>query len=256
MVMSQPARVSMVTLALCASAMTAGAQVERGVIRGTVSDSAGRPLAGAQVMVKNTDIRTMTGLDGRYVLPGVWPGETKVYAQRVGFQIQSATVDVKQADTTRADFVMPGITYLAIVVTDAEATSTRMAGFEQRRARGVGAFITRADIEKRRPSKLSEMLRSVAGVSIRSNSSAGQQAVVQIDRSSSAIANGTCEVQMYVDGHPYPRGNIDDFPPETVEGIEIYRGGSELPSELRAQNAGCGAIAIWTRDPTLIRRKP
>lgn len=250
------ARVSIVTLALVTSAMTAHAQIQRGAVRGTVTDSAGRPVVGARMMVKNTDIRTMTGLDGGYLLAGVWPGETKVVAQRVGFQMESTTVAVKQADTARADLVMAGITSLAAVETNAEATSTRMAVFEQRRARGIGAFITRSDIEKRRPNKLSEMLRGVAGVSIKSNSSAGQLPVVQIERSAASIANRTCEVQMFVDGNPYPRGNIDDFPPQTVEGIEIYRGGSELPAELRAQNSGCGAIAIWTRDPTLIRRQP
>jgi outer membrane receptor for Fe3+-dicitrate len=243
-------------LVLVASASAARAQVQRGAIRGTVSDSAGRPIAGAHVMVKNTDIRTMTGIDGRYLLPGVYPGDTKVFAQRVGFQIQSATVTVKQADTTRADFVMPSMTYIADVITTAEATSSRMAAFEQRRARGGGAFITRADIERRHPDRLSEMLRSVAGVSIKSNSSAGQQPVVEIDRSSRSVASGVCDVQLYVDGHPYPRGNIDDFPPETVEGVEIYRGGSELPAEYRAQTAGCGVIGIWTRDPSLIPRTP
>jgi hypothetical protein len=249
-----PSLVSM--LALIASAATTHAQVQRGAIRGTVNDAAGRPIVGVRVVVRNTDIRATTGLDGRYLLPGVWPGQTEIRAQRVGFQMQSATVSVKQADTARADLVMTDVAYVAGVESKAEATSSRMAGFEQRRARGGGAFITRADIEKRRPDKLSEMLRNVAGVSIKSNASAGQQAVIQIERSSSSIANGTCEVQLYLDGHPYPRGSIDDFPPETIEGVEIYRGGSELPSEFRAQNAGCGAIGIWTRDPSLIRRTP
>jgi len=255
--MRQPALISAVwTLALIASAVDARAQVQRGAIRGTVSDSSGRPIVGAQVMVKNTDIRTMSGIDGRYLLPGVYPGEAKVQAQRMGFQLQSTMVSVKQADTARADIVMPSIAYIADAITTAAATSSRMALFEQRRARGGGAFITRADIERRHADKLSEILRSVAGVSIRSNTTAGQRPVVEIDRSSRSIASGVCEVQLYVYGHPYPRGNIDDFPPETVEGIEVYRGGSELPTEYRAQTAGCGVIGIWTRDPSLIPRTP
>lgn len=255
--MRQPALLSVVSIsALIASASAVHAQVQRGAIRGTVSDSAGRPIAGAQVRVKNTDIRAMTGPDGRYVLPGVWPGETNVLAQRLGFQLQSTVVGVKQADTVRADFVMPSIAYVADVVTTAGATSARMAGFETRRARGGGAFVTRGDIERRHPEKLSDMLRSVAGVSIKSNTTAGQQPTVEMSRSSRSITGSTCDVQLYVDGLPYQRGNIDDFPPETVEGVEIFRGGSELPSEYRAETAGCGVIGIWTRDPSLIPRKP
>jgi hypothetical protein len=245
-----------VLFALATPTRAAHAQVQRGVVRGTVSDSAGHPIVGAMVVVKNTDIRAVTGRDGRYTLPGVYPGETEVRAQRVGFQLQSATVTVKQADTARADFMMPNIAYLSTVESDATATSARMQAFEQRRARGVGSFITRAEIEKRHPNKLSDMLRTVAGVSIKSNSSAGQQSFVDIERSTHSINNRVCEVQLYVDGHPYPHGNVDDFPPETVEGVEVYRGGAELPSEYRAQNSGCGLIGIWTRDPSLINRQP
>ena len=257
----------MIALLVCVPVVQA--QTPRGVIRGIVKDARlGEPLPAAQVVVKNTDIRTMTDIWGRFVLSGVWPGETEIQARRVGYVMSRLLVTVRAGDTVRADVEMRRVNdcldcggdgngvVIGGVETRAEASSTRMAGFEQRRARGGGAFITRADIERRRPSKLSEMLRSVAGVSVKSNSSAGQQPVVQIERSSTSIANGTCEVQLYVDGHPYPRGNIDDFPPETVEGIEIYRGGAELPAELRAQNAGCGAIGIWTRDPSLIPRKP
>jgi hypothetical protein len=243
-------------LALIASAASLRAQVQRGAIRGMVSDAAGRPIPGVRVAVKNTDIRAVTALDGRYLLAGVWPGETEVRAQRVGFQLQTTTVVVEQADTARADFVMADVAVLDAVSTDATATSTRMQPFEQRRARGGGAFITRADIEKRRPNKLSDMLRSVAGLSIKSGSNVGQMATVEIERSAASISSGACEVQLYVDGHPYPRGSIDDFPPQTVEGMEIYRGGAELPPEFRAQNAGCGAIGIWTRDPSLIRSRP
>jgi outer membrane receptor for Fe3+-dicitrate len=238
------------------SAANAHAQVQRGAIRGVVNDSAGRPIVGVQLTVKNTDLRTTTGIDGRYVLPGVWPGETKVVAQRIGFQLQSTTIDVKAADTTHADFVMPSLAYVDDVVTTAEGTSARMEAFEQRRARGGGAFITRAEIERRHPAKMSDMLRTVAGVSIKSNTTAGEQTNVTMERSSHSIGTNTCEVQYYVDGHPYPRGNIDDFPPETIEGIEIFRGGSELPAEYRAQNSGCGLIGVWTRDPSLIPRKP
>jgi hypothetical protein len=242
-------------LVLVASAAGARAQTQRGVIRGTVNDSSGRPIVGVQVMVKRTDIRATTNAAGRYLLPGVWPGETEIVAQRIGFQLQSVTVAVTPSDTAHVDFVLPDVTSLDAVETDAEATSGRMAAFEQRRARGGGAFITRADIEKRRPTKLSDMLRSVAGVSIKAGST-GQQPTVEIERSSRSITSNVCEVQLYVDGHPYLRGNVDDFPPETVEGMEIYRGGSELPAEYRAQNSGCGLIGIWTRDPSRIRQRP
>ena len=34
---------------------------------------------------------------------------------------------------------------------------------------------------------------------------------------------------------------------DAIEGIEVFRGLSELPSEFAAPDLRCGAIAIWTR---------
>jgi hypothetical protein len=233
------------------------AQVQRGVIRGTVSDSGRQPVTGAQVHIKNTDIRGVTDTAGRFVLPGVWPGTVTVNVQRIGLELQRSEVVVKAADTTVADFVMSQIAQLDPVETEASRASGRMAAFEQRRLRAAGgAFITRADIDQRNPSSLSEMLRTVSGVSVRSSAIAGEQPVVRMGRSPRPAVKGVCEVQLFVDGQPYHRGNVDDFPPETVEGIEIYRGGAEIPAEFRRDNAGCGLIAIWTRDPSAMRRRP
>lgn len=44
---------------------------------------------------------------------------------------------------------------------------------------------------------------------------------------------GTCVVLLYVDGNPYPNGSIDDFPPGSLEGIEVYRSASEIPADFR-----------------------
>lgn len=242
---------------LLVGASAARAQPERGAIRGTVRDGEGRMLRGVQLSVKNTDIRATTDSTGAYLLSGVWPGETQIQVRRLGFEPGTATVTVKPGDTTRADLRLSvEIAALPAVETNAAAGSGRMAAFEQRRARGGAAFITRADIERRRPHVLSDMLRSVAGVSVKPSSFATGLPLVEMDRSARSVGSGACQVQLFLDGHPYPRGNVDDFPPDNVEGIEIYRGGSELPAEFRTDNAGCGLIAIWTRDPSLIPRQP
>jgi hypothetical protein len=236
-------------------AFAARAQSERGAIRGSVKDDQGRILAGVQLSVKNTDIRATSDATGNYLLAGVWPGETPVQVRRLGFEPATTIVTVRAGDTTRADLrLTAGAAPLPTFETNASGTSARMAGFEERRARGGAGFITRTDIERRRPRVLSDILRSVAGVSIKPSTTAGGLPLVQMDRSARSIGSGVCEVQLFVDGHPYPRGNVDDFPPETVEGVEVYRGGAELPAEFRTDNAGCGLIAIWTRDPSLIPR--
>lgn len=247
---------------LVALAATMHAQAERGTIRGTVHDDGGHALSGVQLVVKNTDIRATSDTAGHFTLGGVWPGETEVEARRIVFQLTKTKVVVKRGDTTLTDITMmlnsaADQDAVAIAGIETNAPSSSRMRFDQQRARGGGgSYVTRADIERRHPSVMSDMLRALSGVSIGSSTFPGTNSRVQMERSAQGIGSGACEVQLYVDGHPYPRGNVDDFPPETVEGLEIYRGGAQIPSEFRAQNSACGLIAIWTRDPAAIKRQP
>jgi hypothetical protein len=78
---------------------------------------------------------------------------------------------------------------------------------------------------------------------------AGEPQPVRMQRSTNTTTTGNCTVQIYVDGHPYPHGNVDDFAPLSVEGIEVYKSAAEIPGAFRTKDATCGVIAIWTRDP-------
>jgi len=228
-------------------------QTPRGSIAGTVRDSTGTGIRGAELHVVDTDIRATSDSVGRFVLPGVWPDDVFVAVRRLGFAAGTTSVRVRPGEQTAADFV---ITMLGVQLANesvvADATRGKMASFNARRERGVGAFLTRADIEKHQPGKLSDLLRRVAGVTF-STPSFGQPKTVHMERSVGSPMG--CVVQLYADGLPYPNGFIDDFPPETIEGVEIYRSSSELPAEFRTRDATCGLIVLWTRDPALETRK-
>ena len=56
-----------------------------------------------------------------------------------------------------------------------------------------------------------------------------------------------CPIQYYVDGVATTGLNIDDVLPRDVEGLEIYRGSSEIPPSFNRGTALCGVIVIWTR---------
>lgn len=231
-----------------AVASSAGAQQARGVVAGMVSDSAGRPVVGASVDVVDTDIRAMTNASGRYILPEIWPGRTAVRVRRVGFAPEILNIAVTSGDTARADFMLGSVATLAKTQVTAEANRGKMSEFNDRRSRGLGLYVTRADIERRNPATMSEMLRTLPGVTV-SEREPGVPKPVHMVRSASSSKAGTCSVLLYVDGLPYLRGNVDDFPPETVEGVEIFRGPSEIPASFNNRDSGCGLISIWTRDP-------
>jgi hypothetical protein len=73
----------------------------------------------------------------------------------------------------------------------------------------------------------------------------------------SGAAQGACPVQIFVDGFLATRQGmapIQDFvsidqlvSPQSLEGMEVYRGLSSIPPEFLTANARCGVIALWTR---------
>jgi len=72
--------------------MAAGlfAQVERGTISGTISDSSGAPMIGVVITVTNAatgvEFKTITSDQGQYVAPNLIPGRYRVLASQAGFK--------------------------------------------------------------------------------------------------------------------------------------------------------------------------
>ncbi|HEX7049208.1 MAG TPA: TonB-dependent receptor [Longimicrobiales bacterium] len=101
-------RVILSGLVLLLAVPAAALAQERITGRVTAGDD-GRPLAGVSVYIKGTDIGTLTGTNGRYVLEGGSAGDTLVFAL-IGFRQQEvvasgrAVVDVVlEADVLRLD---------------------------------------------------------------------------------------------------------------------------------------------------------
>jgi hypothetical protein len=159
------------------------------------------------------------------------------------------------------DFALEGITdTLDSVKIFGRRDLSRTAEFYDRRATGIGAFITRDDIERRTAARLSDLLATIPGVRV-SRSDALGQAEVQMGRTalrppvssrrSERSLGGDCRVNYYLDGVWLSPGTfyIDDLSPSVIEGIEIYRGASEIPAPFRQRETACGLIVIWTREP-------
>jgi hypothetical protein len=80
---------------------TLSAQKKEGAtITGRLSDSEnGIPLENAIVFLSNTPYGTSTGIDGRFLLSNVAPGEYELTVSRVGYERQTFSLNVTAADT-------------------------------------------------------------------------------------------------------------------------------------------------------------
>ena len=221
-----------------------GGPLLTGLVTGTVRDSLGLPVAGAEVGLSGLLVHGTTADDGVYRIAGVPTGPRVVRVRRLGFRPDSVLVQVLPGGTVTADVVLRVVAQqIAAVVIEAghPQFSGRMASFFERRARGFGTFFTAEEIDRRHPSRLTDLLRTVPGVRLEQQ---GHERVV-------LFRGARCAPLIWIDGAPATAGYLDPdiFHPGTIAGIEVYPGPATVPSELmwvRGKGA-CGVIALWTR---------
>lgn len=225
-------------------------------VDGVVRDSSGARIRDA-TLADLGDGRPLAISDdsGGFHISGLAAGRSTLLVRRLGFAPDTIDVIVFDARPTHLDVVMTAaaVQLAGEAVRADSARSFKMSAFNTRRARGIGFFLTRQDIVKRHAGTVSDLLRFVPGVTVEQRM-AGEPQPVRMQRSANPTNEATCTVILYVDGNPYPNGSVDDFPPGSLEGIEVYRSASEIPAEFRNRDSMCGLISLWTRDPEAARR--
>lgn len=212
-------------------------------VRDTARD---QPVVQAQVMVNDrvVGVTDTAGMLSAIQIPIDW-GMNAVLVRRVGYSPLFRTFWVGAVDAQRAftGFMVQQAVDLPAVVVEADRiilTWGRMREFWHRRERGLGRFITRAEIERRHPVYISDMLRMVPGLSVSRN-----RGTTEIRSTRSA---GRCAPGIWVDGQRLTDVDLDAFVhPQDVEAIEVYRGVGETPVEFSSGFSPCGAIVVWTR---------
>ncbi len=244
------------TLAASLAAAPAASQQRpaAAVLTGRVfaDDSSKRPIEGAEVSIPSVSLRTLTDSLGRFRITGIAPGRRGLRVNKLGFAPLRSAVEFSTGDTVEMDIGL-SVSFeemAAVEVIEAQNRS-RLTEFERRRAGGTGDFLTNDDIVHRGRGRLSEAIRSLGGVSLRSGSSGGTYLVGA--RASGGRA-GTCYTAVMLDGvwmydgdpmqQPF---NVNSINPEDVAAIEYYRGLSNTPVELQGRRNSCGVLVIWTK---------
>ena len=254
---------------ICGVATTATAQPQPGVVYGVVTNINGVKLARVVITVEHSDISVMTNDSGAFRIDDAPLGRVLLNARRVGFKSQQKGFKVDAGRAHEINFKLEGVAAadeLDTVLVVAKGGSSRMAGFWNRRDIGNGAFITRADIERRNPYAPSDLLRMVSGVRVLENDDPSGRPLIQMGRTGEGMSRGaknvtslaaSCNVSYYIDGNYVPPGtfHMDDLSPNAMEAIEVYRGPAETPPQFRQVDTACGLIVIWTREPPPKQRK-
>jgi hypothetical protein len=213
---------------------------------GVVRDSLGAAIAGVSVAIPGSSV--LTDVRGAFLLFTPDLDTVTISIRRLGFEPIEALLGARNG---MWDTVVVQLDATAQLLRDVNVTANRptramlaMRSFDERKARGIGTFIARAEIVERGSSRLSDMLRTKRGVNV----VRGKVRFVAFTGARSTL----CVPDIWLDGTRTRGMEVDELPPNTVEMMELYPYFSTVPIEFQSVGANttpCGTIVVWTRIP-------
>lgn len=244
-----------------------------------VTDSGARPIPDAYVGIPMLQRSAITDSTGRATLERVPDGVHRVVARAIGFRPDSVVIEltdgVTREVTLRLHAHMPVLQEIRVTA-PATRRPPKMVGFYERQERGIGRFLDREMLEKNEHRRTSDILNSVPGVYVRhgytskawASSGRGVNAggcpTCGTNPSLAALNPGdrlagagpACYMDVYLDGalvynssaRYAPLFDLNSIGPGSIEAIEVYAAGSQLPAQFHRTGSGCGAMLIWLRE--------
>ena len=216
------------------------------------SDTQG-PLADARVTLTRPatgDTSATTDTTGRHTFRGLRSGTYTIKATWRELVSHPATITLADREQVEVEFMVgppaPVVPQLPELAVSAPGTPRRfLQGFDERRALGVGQFMTREDFGHRAGVTLGELMRSFRGVRMSCRSGI---CVSYMQRAPSGCA--PLFILDEIEVEPFQAVRLVS---QDIEGVEVYQGLSQMPLELSndPRQGRCGAVVVWTRRPGL-----
>jgi hypothetical protein len=229
---------------LAMEALPSGDPATSGRLTGILVDEDNeRPLVGVIVSLRGLGDQ-ITNDRGRFVFDNVPAGASSLEAQMLGYADRTESVTIERGHTTVVRFGM-SVEAIELEPVEVEVRSRVLEDrgvYRRMEAGSIGRYVTRQDLEVRVTQHLGEALVGMPGVRVQSDG----------DRSFAVGRNG-CALDLFVDGLPVMSEsadglfNLDMFPPEWVEIVEVYASAATAPVEFARSGTGCGVLLIWTR---------
>jgi hypothetical protein len=176
--------------------------------------------------------------DGGHIIEVSAPGYQYIFDQFDSGPSVKQPIEVDLAVDTRQQNAVKGPT-----------TGLRFADFDRRRIKGVGTFLTRAQLDGATGRPLSNLLKIDAKAIIVSGPHA--ESFVALD--TPANPSSPCYAAVVRDGvRIYPLAgasppDLDKIFAEQLAALEFYPRPALVPAELRDAST-CGALVLWSRD--------
>ena len=210
--------------------VTAQTQTITGVV---ISEEDGQPVIGASVLVKGTQLGTITGVDGDFTLPNVPSSAKTLRVSYIGMQTQEVGIKPNVKIIMKPDTEM-----LEEVMVVAFGTAKKSA------FTGSATVVSAEKLEQSQVTSVTDALAgAVPGVTLTSNNGApGASASIKIRGFSSLNAGN--DPLIIVDGAPYS-GDLSNINPNDVESMTVLKDAAS--NALYGARGANGVIIITTK---------
>lgn len=228
---------------LCGLLIHPAAAAAQATLSGRVVDSEiGHGVAKASVRIKGDTARVTSDSAGRFEARNLRRGDAEVTVEALGYARETFQVHLPDSGVVEREFALDFTGYQLpeiVVKGRVEELAPRYLPFEQRRLRGIGAFIRWDELNKKGANSIGDALRTVRGVRIQCDQASYECYAVM-------ARSFNCRPTWWVDGVEV-RSFSESTSIRDVYGIEIYRGPGEVPGEFAGSDAACGVIVVWTK---------
>lgn len=212
-----------------------------------------QPVDAAVLGLEFTNWEALSSETGTFAIADVPPGQHVLRIHHIAYGDVLWPVSVPEGSTVevKVDLSADPIELEPIVVTAERSRRLEHFGFYNRmewgKGVGVGQFITREEIERQNPSRVSSLMYRFPRVRVDCRGGANNCYI--------RISGSQCpQTTFYLDGMKFRSLGepIDRFVlPTEIAGIEVYTGFGEMAGEFADPTSlRCGTVVIWTKSGT------
>ncbi|MGC2620505.1 MAG: carboxypeptidase regulatory-like domain-containing protein, partial [Acidobacteriaceae bacterium] len=198
------------------------ATTENGSVSGTVKDTGGAVLAGAQILLQPSGATTASNATGGFLIQNVTPGTYTVIVSYVGFKSSETTITVSTAHMTPLDVTLTVGSASEQVVVSANLSGDVSAINEQRTSANILNVETDTQIQSLPNANIADAVGRLPGVTLQRNEGEGQ--FVQIRGTEPRLSNTTIDGVIVPGPDPEVRQvDLDTIPADLVGAVAINK---------------------------------
>jgi hypothetical protein len=237
----------------------ASAQAPAAAISGTITDTSGERVGGADVTLEGpSTVKTQSSSDGTFAFPSVTPGIYRITVRRGAFStLQRAGIVVNPSTPVTLALTLVPVSFSSIQTIGSTSSTVAGPGTVQiNTSTAAVSSVSNAQMAEQDPHQVNQILNEIPGIITtvsgnNTNIAAGVLSTPQIPQIRGALPY---ETESLIDGHPVSVGYTGSFSPlfvnpNQLQSIEVVKGPGAQGVDINY--AVGGSVNYITLQPTI-----